>query len=314
MSILDNVRTAVTSQTAEKLFLLKQSSPKLMFGIGVAGFVGTVALACRATLKLQPVLTELDENLDDMKTDLEQDNISQADYDKHVRTARLHAAGDIAKLYAIPTIVGVASIAALTGSHVVLSKQNAAALASFKAMETAYQRYRQRVATEYGEDVDRRFANNQKVVEVEVQKADGTVEVVEEYYPDPDGLSPYSVLFSSETSKFFGRMPHENEMLLSMKMAWANDKLNAKGYLFLNDVREMLGMEAVPEGQLVGWLAESHPGHKDGFVSFGLFDGDPEEYEKFLAGRSPYVTLDFNVDGEIHTKIGRKNPKLYAKK
>jgi hypothetical protein len=312
MSIFDNMKSAVTSKAATQIFLAKQHSPKVLFAVGTIGVVGSVVLACRATLKLEPVLDKLEKFEADARDNLgeEPGPDDLADFKKDLNKQRLKTAGEIAKLYAVPAGTLALSIAALTGSHVILSNRNTAAMATIAALDKAYNKYRSYIKTEYGDDVDWRAANGAEKQNVEIHHADGTVTTESKYIVvDRDGMSPYSVPWD-ETSKFFSRIPGENPMTLTMRQNWANDKLNAKGFLFLNDVREMLGFEPVPEGQYVGWLRKDHPEAKDGYVSFGIYDNDPEGYEQFQAGRNMYIILDFNVDGFIVDKIGKKNPKL----
>jgi hypothetical protein len=313
MSILDKIQTAITSQAAEKVFLLQKNSPKLLFAVGTVGIVGTVVLACRSTLKLPKILDDYESEIADMKSALDEDHgITQAEYDKAVRTERLHTFGKVLKLYAIPFGIGALSIGALAGSHVILTKQNATILASYTALEKGYQQYRERVREDAGEEKDREYANGKQVVQVDEILSDGSVKTTEKKIigGHPDGLSPYAAFWGAETSKHFSRIPHENPLTIQMKQNWANDKLNARGFLFLNDAREFLGMEPVPEGQMVGWLRSDHPESGDGYVSFGVFDGDAEGASQFIDGRVMDITLDFNVDGMIWNKIGRRNPKL----
>lgn len=47
-----------------------------------------------------------------------------------------------------------------------------------------------------------------------------------------------------------------NLMFLGHQEVYANDLLKAKGFIFLNDVYEMLGMKKTALGQLVGWVYE----------------------------------------------------------
>lgn len=51
-----------------------------------------------------------------------------------------------------------------------------------------------------------------------------------------------------------------NEIFLKLQQDWLNDKLKARGHLFLNEVYDVLGFPRVPSGQLIGWF------HQDGRV------------------------------------------------
>lgn len=78
-----------------------------------------------------------------------------------------------------------------------------------------------------------------------------------------------------------------NIFFLRCQEQYFNQKLQARGHVFLNEVFDALGFDRTREGQLVGWVLM--PENKN-YVGFGLekaldFDGS--------------ITLEFNVDGEI---------------
>jgi hypothetical protein len=78
--------------------------------------------------------------------------------------------------------------------------------------------------------------------------------------------------------------------------------LQGRGYVFLNDVFDMLGLERTPAGQIVGWLKGSKGG--DGYIDFGVFrDDNAYMGMQFVTGNERSVLLDFNVDGPIWDKI-----------
>jgi hypothetical protein len=85
-------------------------------------------------------------------------------------------------------------------------------------------------------------------------------------------------------------------MFLRAQQQWANDRLHAHGYIFLNEVYEALGLERSQAGQLVGWKLN---GNGDGYVDFGLYSIGDESNRAFVNALEPVVLLDFNVDGPI---------------
>lgn len=311
MSMLETVKTAITSQAAEKAFLLGKHSPKILFGVGVIGFGATVYLACKSTLKLPKILSDHEHELDDLAEARGTETIGDDEYNKLVRKEKLYTAGKILKLYAIPVGIGALSIGALTGSHIVLNKQNAGLLATVKALETGYKQYRERVVADQGAEKDWEYAHGAEKVEVEETLANGKKKVTTKtVVMDKNGLSPYATVWGKGTSKAWSRIPLENPMILQARQAWCNDKLKSQGYLFLNQAREILGMEDVPEGQFVGWLY-NHEDAGDEYVTLGIFESNlNSDAQAFIDGYHNEVMIDFNVDGEIWSKIGKKNPKL----
>lgn len=80
---------------------------------------------------------------------------------------------------------------------------------------------------------------------------------------------------------------------------YANDKLKADGYLFLNDVYDMLGIPRSKAGQIVGWVYDPKNPIGDNYVDFGIYDINREKNRDFVNGYERTILLDFNVDGNI---------------
>ena len=90
--------------------------------------------------------------------------------------------------------------------------------------------------------------------------------------------------------------PETNKCFLLQQQNYANEKLKQRGYLFLNEVYDMLGMPRTRVGQVVGWVYDEAYIMGDHHVDFGLFD---PRNRYFVNGRENSVLLDFNVYGNI---------------
>ena len=88
-------------------------------------------------------------------------------------------------------------------------------------------------------------------------------------------------------------------MFLKKAESFANDKLRINGYLFLNEVYEMLGIPKTKAGQVVGWVYDEKNASGDNFVDFGIFDINNPKARDFVNGYERVIILDFNVDGVI---------------
>ena len=90
---------------------------------------------------------------------------------------------------------------------------------------------------------------------------------------------------------------------LALKCRVANDQFNAHGYMFLNDVYDLLGFPRTQAGQVVGWIRNSETG--DNHISFGpivdqIIDKSiPAAESEQLYIHDDSILLDFNVDGVI---------------
>ena len=285
---MSNVFTRTLGRTILKT---KTVSPQILVATGVASVVATAVLASRATLKLEPII---DDTNDYLRQANERAYASQIPLDRReVAYIYLRSAGKVAKLYAPALIVGGITITSILGSHSILQRRNVALMAAYGALETAYDTYRDRVRTLLGEESEREIF--ERVDHKEVTPATEEEEAV----TVPRFGSPYAKFFD-DASPYWKRFPGDNAMFVKVQQNWANEKLAARGHLFLNEVYEMLGLAHTKEGAVVGWL---YQGGGDNYVDFGLFDATDERKRAFVNGDEYSVLLDFNVDGVIFDKI-----------
>lgn len=301
MSTVANVGTA-SKLFYKSLATIRRYSPEILTTVGVVGVVTSGVLTARATLKLEPIIERHEIAIDTVakkSRELTSDEYSSTQHKKDVTKVYLTTSKDLFKLYALPVSIGIASIGCLVSSHGIMSQRNVATVAAYKALETSFGEYRKRVVADLGEDKDREYRFAKATTEVEVIDADGNVSTEEKLTTVP---SSYERVFS-ELNPNWSNVPGINQMFIKQNQNWLNDKLNARGYLFLNEVYHDLGFEDVPEGQVVGWLRKDNPFAKDGEVDFGVFDRDTQVAHDFVEGFENGALLDFNVDGIIFDKI-----------
>jgi len=300
MNKLTVLKNVITSKVGRQLLHAQKHSPALLFGAGVVGVVTTVVLASRATLKIDEVLTSM-ENDKEIADNLAKENnpeYTEMDHQRDLVIIKTRGVMKIARMYAPAVGVGILSIAALTGSHVVLTRRNVALTAAYAALDRGFQDYRKRVVDAYGEDRDRelRYGTVSKEI-VEETKQGPVTSVVKRH--DPSGISVYARFFD-ELNANWNRHTEYNLLFLRCQQNYLNDMLHARGHVFLNEAYDALGMDRSQAGAVVGWVLGK--GH-DNYVDFGVFDGDNPRARDFVNGREGAILLDFNVDGVIFDRI-----------
>jgi hypothetical protein len=294
-----SISNALTSRAGRQILKAQKHSPTLLFGAGVVGIIGTVVLASRATLKLEQTLVETEKEKAKVQA-ATLPEYSEDDRKRDLATLYVKNVIKVGKLYMPAAALGVVSIAALTGSHVILNRRNVALTAAYAALEKGFREYRERVVGAYGKDKDREFrygvTKQQIVEETETGPVTKTVKRVDM------GVEPsIYARFFDESSKSWSREPTYNQVFIQCQQNWANDMLQGRGHLFLNEVYDMLGLPRSKEGQIVGWVLG---GDGDNFVDFGVFKGDQAFMgQQFVNGVERSVLLDFNVDGVVYDKI-----------
>jgi hypothetical protein len=282
---------------ARNTLLVQKGSPGVLLGAGIVGMVGSTVLACRATLKMDTVLEETQEKLEMART-LEHPQYSEKDRSRDISLIYFQTGVKVVKLYGPAVLVGGASIAALTSSHRILSRRNAALTVAYGALEKGFNQYRARVVDKYGEEQDRDFRYGTRQVEVIDPKTDKPKMVTRVSLDDPSVYARFFDTFSTSWSK----EPEYNMIFLKCQQNYANDLLRARGHVFLNEVYDMLGIPRSKAGSVVGWVL-SRNGETDNFINFGVFDGRDGAARDFVNGQEGAILLDFNVDGVIYDKI-----------
>lgn len=306
MTKLQLIKAAVTSRAGRQILKMQKNAPTLLLAAGVVGVVGGVVLACRATLKIEKRLDHQEAQVEFIAEEAGTEQISHEDADKQIMAVKISTAVGIARDFAPAIVVLGLSIAALTGSHRMLSQRNAVLTATVTSLHQAYMSYRQRVVEEYGVEVDQAFVLGGQRVAVGERKADGTLELHDqvEISRDPK-LSPYTFVFD-EQSRNFNKGRGKNLEFLTQAQQWANDKLIFKGHLTLNDVLDLIDLPRTNVGMVTGWVYDRNDNKGDNYISFGIFSNpNQEEVDAVLNGQEKYIILDFNVDGTIYGELGK---------
>lgn len=295
------------SRTFGKMGLrLKKHSPEIMIIGGVIGVVGSTVLACKATTKLSGILEKSRENVDQIKDYVEEngysEKYSEEDYRKDLTITYTKTAVKVAKIYAPAVILGTLSITSILAGHNITRKRNLALSAAYVAIDKSFKEYRARVVERFGEKLDKELRYNIKQGESEeiVRNDEGGEEVVKTAteYADPNTYSEYARFFD-DGCLGWTKDPEANLTFLKQQQNYANDKLKRKGFLFLNDVYGMLGIQPTKAGQIVGWIYDEKNPIGDNFVDFGIYDINRPKNRDFVNGYERVILLDFNVDGNI---------------
>lgn len=287
-------------------FKLKKHSPEILIAAGVVGTVTSAVMACKATTKLNDILEESKENLEGVHNYVDANGYtemySEEDSKKDLAIIYVQSAVKVAKLYAPAVALGALSITAILTSNNILRKRNIALAAAYTAVDKSFKEYRGRVVERFGKELDHELRYNIKAKEVEevVTNEDGT-ESVEKKTVNVSELDQYSdyARFFDESCAGWTKDPEMNLCFLRRQQDYVNEVLKNKGYMFLNDVYEALGIPRTKAGQVVGWIYdEKHP-IGDNLIDFGIYDTNKERNRDFVNGYERTILLDFNVDGNI---------------
>lgn len=290
---------------------LRKASPEILVVSGVIGAVIGTVMACKATLKLDTILDEASGNIERVKNaptgtfpkdDNPSETVNYTEDNKKKDLVIVYAktAVKVAKLYAPAAVIMTASVVGILTGHSILRKRHIALAAAYATVDKSFRKYRKGVIDNFGEEADKKLCGIHETEVTETVTDDKTGEPKEVKRAvtavASDSMMPYARVFDDKC-KEWRKTPEYNLMFLRSQQQYANDLLVANGYLFLNDVYEMLGFPKTKEGQVVGWIYNKRNPVGDNFVDFGIHEAHTIENEVDDTGI--VYTLDFNVDGNI---------------
>lgn len=307
---------------------VKENSPTILTIGGVIGIGFTIVLACRATLKAQKVVEKHNKKREEFEKSDAGDPGSK-EYTQALAKIYADTALKLAKTYAIPAVIGVASIVSILGGHKILSDRNvklsntvAALTTSYNELDKFIKQYRKRVIDDQGEEKDKEYAfgvKSDKVATVDdkgkktnlagnLHMADG---VSEKDISDLEKTSPYVFVFDSRSPEYKNSPMSNMTFLQGQLNGWdiiyrsrqAESRADGKKHvILLNEVLDSLGLPRTVEGSVLGWDPTCNDG--DGWLDFGINDFKFPQNKLFKNGYQTTCILEFNCDGVVYDREG----------
>lgn len=281
-------------------FNIRRHAPEIMVGIGVVGTVVGTVEACKATRKLDGIIEDHKEQIEDIRDDFNhysQDEIKE-DLHEEERKERLKVTLDtglkVVKLYAPSALLIGSSLGLVLSGHNVLNKRHEALISAYSTLSTCFKEYRERVIERYGQDADIELKYGCKVV---TNKETGKKEVILDDTSAFD-KSDYCEFYDESCFGWMNDAEYNLDRLRKIE-AWANNVLQSRGYIFLHEVKNALGMHEKKKDHVVGWIYRPSDTNRDSYISFGIYDINNQAKREFVNGIEKRVLLDFNVDGNI---------------
>lgn len=288
MSIFHNVARVVVKH-----------APTILTGAGTVGLVGTAVLASRATLTYKELIADevmvITDGPNLMKRN---EHYTEEEFRKDRIVCYSRIVTKTVKHYAPTIALGVASVAAFWWSHSIQSKRIAGLAAAYTALDASYRKYKKSVASVIGEEsmkkVEEKILDDVVFTDEPFEYDKMAESVIPEY-------SPYARIID-ENASVWDPSDDITELNIHAQLNYMNDILRTRGYLFLSDVYDALGIPRTPASQVVGWLWKK--GEGDHYVSFGDIEGHRIKFWDDSRRREvANYLLDFNVDGEIVNEI-----------
>lgn len=306
-----NIVSNLTRAFYKTGFKVKKNSPEILVIAGVAATIGGTIAACVATSKLGDVNEKNKADIEAARKLKGCDNtegVVEANPRKALAGAYLRSGARIVKLYGPAVALSVAGYGCIFKSHNIIRKRNLALAAAYASIDNSFKKYRKNVIDRFGEELDKELRYDVKAKEVEETVVDenGNAKIVKKTVQVAEHEEPSDFCRCFDVGCIgWTKDPERNMSFLKLQQSVANERLQRRGYLFLNEVYDMFGFPHSTAGQIVGWLYRPNdPTYTgDGFVSFNIYDINKQANKDFVNGKERSIWIDFNVDGPIHNML-----------
>jgi len=309
---LEVLKATALAKSGRAGLIVQKNAPEILIGIGITSLVGALGATVYGTIKALEMKNQLEQALTVIEAVHDNKEFgkdyTEENYVNDRNQAMVLFALGMVKAYGPAVLLALLSTGAFLGSHKIMKGRNVALVGAYQLAVKSYNAYRERVINEFGPEVDN-YIRTQKSVEglqvLDKKKKpvawDDLEADTEAFYAVP---SMYAAYFD-ENSVYWKRNPTMNEFFLRAQQSAANDLLEARGHVFLNEVYDMLGLPRTQAGAIVGWVkpkevnVADYPG--DGWIDFNIYNPFNASFVNKI--QQDQILLDFNVDGVIYTLI-----------
>lgn len=304
----------VTRFVNKSALKIKAHSPEILIAGGMV--LGAVAIisAIKATPEAKEIMEARSSDIEEI-TELHEDGKMPDDnYKKAMFHIVKRTSSGLFKAY-YPTVLTFAGACVCTlAAHNISKKRYAALSAAFVAVDTSFKEYRKRVAEEFGTKKEQELFNGKKSEDVVIfgHDEDGnetcTVETATSY--SNAGYAKWFGKYAEPTNTtepgniMYRKNGLQNLNFLKGAQETANTLLQIRGYMFLNDVYDILKIPHTKAGQIVGWIWDDEK--KDTFIDIGVFNEDNPDREDFEKGLTDGIMLRFNPQGDIYSLMAEE--------
>lgn len=247
----------------------RKSSPMILIGLGIGGFVATAILTGKASIKAEEVLKEKKESISKKEgCDVEEVKLSVEDTVKATY-----------KYFIPPVIAGIASTVCILGSNSIHLKRTAALASAYEIAQVGIREYKDSVVEIVGKEKEKEI--REKTAEKKIVKsapASQTVILGEGDYWCLDDLT--------------GKKFRTNKNKIDAAFNTINARIYHDNYASLNELYEELGAPRCDLGDLLGWNNDIRE------VKYYVYGAVTEDGEPCLALAIESDTLpqyDFNA-------------------
>lgn len=260
------------------VFKTKKHSPVILLATGIAAGTGAVVLGYKAGPKVEKIV----------------DNM-EADKENGIDVDKKKVALDVAKAVAPTVAAGAFAVGTIVWSHRIQTNRLTAVAGLLSITQAANRKLENGIRRKFGEEVLNEIVNYDEVTSESV---------------DENGeIKETTAMKLSELDKTLGEFWKDSELYTSdhgyniaqiqaIERA-LESKLFSRGFLYLNEVREMLGYEKIRNGAVLGWTLSDYFEVNARVINHDLDNGEVEPWIRVVWSAPKYIwdKVDYASNG-----------------
>lgn len=217
---------------------LKKASPTILTCLGAIGVVATAILAVKATPKAMELVKA--------------DSRKNHDGDPNAAT-RVEVVKSCWKCYIPAAVTGAATITCIFGANILNRRQQASLASAYALVSRQYSDYKRKVKELYGQETHDRIIKELAAEKVDKDHVTTTSSGFCSSDLDFEGTTEETRLFYDRISSRYFESTIGKVLQAEYHL---NRNLTLRGNVSLNEFYSFLGIEAIPEGDDVGWFID----------------------------------------------------------
>lgn len=209
---------------------IKRNASTILTCLGGVGVVATTITAVKATPKALRLIEE-------------------AEQEKGEQLTKLETVRATAKVYLPSVGVGIATLACIFSAQILNQRQQAALMSAYALLDQSYKDYRRKTIELYGEETDEEIMNAIAIEKAEDVGVRGSYLGTSCDLALEENNSEPQVFYDEHSGRYF---ESTIEQVLTAEYH-LNRNYILRGYSYLNEFYEFLGIEETDYGSVLGW-------------------------------------------------------------
>jgi hypothetical protein len=226
---MTNLTTGIATGAKKITHQVAKNSPTILTGMAIAGLIGTVVLAVKATPKAIQLLKDEEQYLASMDMKMEPLDVVKTAWKQYIPSA----------------LLGSATIAFIVGANSIHIRRSAALAGVYTLTKDAFDNYRANVIKTIGEKKEVEIKDN--IAKEQISKVPASTSTI---YVTDDG----DCLFFDPLSGRYFRSDIETVRRVENQM---NHKLLSEMWVSLNEFYAELGLSGIELGHDIGWSVDT---------------------------------------------------------